>query len=207
MIEGDGVPVNAKTEDPKSDEGASAESKAAQADIQNALQSIQNVQAMRIHIVDEESDAGLKTELYLAHVKPDRFQMTSEGSDIIVIGDATFLAGPDGSWMESPADMTEVVKQALDAYISDKAIEQRFGMEQDWVDLRSLGKKVIHGVDVIGYESSQTTENIHSVMRMWLGMKDGLLYRQQIETDDSGKQHHSIVEFEYGPSVTIETPR
>ena len=176
--------------------------------ITGALRSSLTVDSMRMQITSEDLNSGITTDVTLAFVRPDRYQMSSEGIELIVIGDTTYLGTPDGEWVETPANMSSTIEEALLAFVSDAAIEERLaGVSSDWSRVNSLGTKKINGVEVRGYEYEESaTDQFSSLVRMWIGVDDGLLYRQEIEGNIAGIQSRTLMDFEYGDDVAIEPP-
>jgi hypothetical protein len=206
----DSPAVDEATDAGQAEEAASSGSDSGESPdaITGALRSSLTVDSMRMRIASEDLDSGLTTDVTLAFVRPDRYQMSSEGVEIIVIGDTTYLGTPDGEWVETPANMSSTVEEALLAFVSDDAIEERLDdFSSDWSRVNSLGTEKINGVEVRGYEYEEnSTDQFSSLVRMWIGVDDGLLYRQEIETDVAGIHTRTLMDFEYGVDVTIEAP-
>ncbi|MGB3713210.1 MAG: hypothetical protein WA996_02155 [Candidatus Promineifilaceae bacterium] len=197
----------ASSESGSGDSSSSADGESPEA-ITGALHSSLTVDSMRMRITSEDLSSGLTTEVTMAFVRPDRYQMSSEGVEIIVIGDTTYLGTPDGEWVETPANMSSTVEEALLAFVSDEAVEERLdSFSSDWSRVNSLGTEKINGVEVRGYEYEEnSTDQFSSLVRMWIGIDDGLLYRQEIEGNIAGLQSRTMMDFEYGDDVVIEPP-
>jgi hypothetical protein len=176
--------------------------------VAEALRTSLTVDAMRIHITSEDLTNGVISEISIAFIQPDRYQMTSEGTEIIVIGDTSYLGTGDGEWTESPVAMTDLVEQTLASFFSPEAMDVLLEtVDEDWSKLRSLGREEINGVETQGYEYEENSvAQFSSLLRMWIGVKDGLLYRQEIESDLGGLQNRTLMDFSYGDDVTIEPP-
>jgi hypothetical protein len=177
-------------------------------DITGALRSTLTVDAMRMHVSSEDLNSGVLTEVTLAFVRPDKYHMSSEGVELIVIGDTTYLGTPDGEWIETPASMSSTVEETLLAFVSDEAIDERLNdFSSDWSRVNALGIEKINGVEVRGYEYQEAaTDQFSSLVRMWIGVDDGLLYRQEIEGNIAGIHSRTLMDFEYGDDVVIEPP-
>jgi len=178
-------------------------------DIVEAFRSSLTVDAMRIIITTEDSQSDTTTSMSLAFVRPDRYEMISDGAEIIVVDGTSYYRTPDSEWSESPADMVSTVEQTLQAFVSEEAIEARMqDPSNDWDNLKSLGTDKINGNEVRGYEyeSEIPGTDIYSIFRMWVGTEDNLLYRQEIEGNLEGFESYTIMEFEYGEDVIIEPP-
>ncbi len=181
----------------------------AENEIAEAFQSSLTVDAMRIIITTKDGRTDTTTNMSLAFVRPGRYEMISDGAEIIVVDGTSYYRTPDGEWSESPADMVSTVEQTLQAFVSEEAVEARMqDPSNDWDNVKSLGKDKINGNEVRGYEyeSEIPGTDIHSIFRMWVGTDDNLLYRQEIEGNLDGFESHTIMEFEYGDDVTIEPP-
>jgi hypothetical protein len=174
----------------------------------SALRSGLEVDAMRLHIVTEDFGSGLVSDVTLAFVRPDRYQMISEGVEFIVVDDTTYLKGPDGEWVTLPGtEMSSTVDATLDAFAGLNIIEER----QDTLSQRDVnfeGKETINGVDTLVYSFDEGLPGagISGLIKMWIGEDDGLLYRQEVESKIGDQESRIMMEFEYGAAVTIEPP-
>jgi len=176
--------------------------------IVSALRSGLEVDAMRLHIVTEDMGSGLVSDVILAFVRPDRYQMKSDDIEFIVVDNATYLKGPDGNWTTLPGtEMTNTVEATLDAFAGLNVIESR----QDTLsknDVNFEGKETINGVDTLVYSFEDEVPGIEFIglIKMWIGEDDGLLYRQEVSSWIGNQESRITMEFEYGAAVTIEPP-
>jgi hypothetical protein len=174
----------------------------------SALRSGLEVDAMRLHIVTEDMGSGLVSDVILAFVRPDRYQLKSDDIEFVVVDDTTYLRGPDGNWTTLPgAEMTSTVEATLDAFAGAAVIESR----QDSLsqsDVNFEGKETINGVDTLVYSFGEGLPGvgISGLIKMWIGEDDGLLYRQEVESKIGDQESRILMEFEYGAAVTIEPP-
>ena len=180
----------------------------AQESIISALRSGLDVDAMRLHIVTEDTASGLVSDVVLAFIRPDRYQMISDDIEFIVVDDTTYLKGPDGNWTTLPGtEMTSTVQATLDAFAGAAVIESR----QDTLSQRDVnfeGKETINGVDTLVYSFDEGLPGagISGLIKMWIGEDDGLLYRQEVSSWIGNQESRIMMEFEYGAAVTIEPP-
>jgi len=180
----------------------------AQESIISALRSGLDVDAMRLHIVTEDTASGLVSDVVLAFIRPDRYQMISDDIEFIVVDNTTYLKGPDGNWTTLPgAEMTNTVEATLDAFAGAAVIESR----QDSLSQRDVnfeGKETINGVDTLVYSFDEGLPGtgISGLIKMWIGEDDGLLYRQEVESKIGDQESRILMEFEYGAAVSIEPP-
>jgi hypothetical protein len=173
--------------------------------IAEAMRASLGIESMRIRVIIEDLTNGVTTEVTMAFIDPDRYQLSSDGLELIVIGDTTYMGTPDGEWVETPSNMAGTIQESLASYVSEEAIEQR--LNEDWSNFHSLGTEVINGVEAAGYEfEERVLAQYLGIVRIWIGVEDGLIYRQEIENEISGIDNRTTLEFEYGDSVTIEPP-
>jgi hypothetical protein len=200
--------VQSTSAEQDSEEPASSEGDKSPEAIADALRASLTIDAMRIRIISEDLTNDTTTEVTLAFIQPDRYQLSSEGTEIIVIGDTTYLGTPDGQWTETPVDMTDMVEQTLASFVSQDAIDERLAnVDDNWSNVRTIGREEVNGVETIGYEYNETAvAQFSGLVRMWIGVDDGLLYRQEIESKVGDLQTRTLMEFEYGDDVTIEPP-
>ena len=188
--------------------GAEKSGDDARESIIGALRSGLEVDAMRLHIVTEDVGSGLVSDVTLAFVRPDRYQMMSEGVEFIVVDDTTYLKGPDGEWVTLPGtEMSSTVDATLDAFAGLNIIEER----QDTLsqsDVNFEGKETINGVNTLVYSFEDEVPGIEFIgqIKMWIGEDDGLLYRQEVSSWIGNQESRIMMEFEYGAAVTIEPP-
>jgi hypothetical protein len=178
-------------------------------EIAEAFRSSLTVDAMRIIIINKDGRTDTTTSMSLAFVRPGRYEMISDDAEIVVVDGTSYYRTSTSEWSESPADMVSTVEQTLQAFVSEEAIEARMqDPSNDWDNLKSLGTDTINGNEVRGYEyeSEIPGTDIYSIIRMWVGTDDNLLYRQEIEGNLDGFESITIMEFEYGDDVTIEPP-
>lgn len=180
----------------------------AKENIISALRSGLDVDSMRLHIITEDLSSGLVTEVTLAFVRPDRYQMTSDGAEFIIIEDTTYMNSGGGDWLTiEGTDMTSTVESTLEAFAGANVIEDRQNSLSQR-DVNYEGKETINGVDTLVYSFDEGLEGtaISGGIRMWIGEDDGLLYRQEVESKIGDAESRMIMNFEYGAAVTIEPP-
>lgn len=179
-----------------------------QEQIVGALRSATEVDSMRLHIITEELTSGLVTEVTLSFIRPDRYQMSSEGVELIIIGDTTYMSTGDGQWLTlEGTEMLNTVESTLDAFAGADIIEERQS-SIDQSEINFEGKETINGIDTLVYSFNEGFDEAEFAgsVRMWIGEDDGLLYRQEVESSITGVESRILMEFEYGADVTIEPP-
>lgn len=176
--------------------------------IVSALRTGLEIDRMRMHITSEDVGSGVVTDVMLAIVRPDRYHLVSEGLELIVIDDTTYLKGPDGEWTTVPGtEMISTVEGTLAAFAGEAAIQERLDTLSD-SNVAIEGTETINGVETRVYTINEGPEESSTFgrVKMWIGVEDGLLYRQEVETELGGLGSQTTMEFEYGDDVTIEPP-
>ena len=182
----------------------------------NALESIitaqrsgLDVDALRIEISTEDLDSGESVQSTFEFIKPDRFHMASEGFEIIMIGDATYIKEDTGTWIESPVPMGEMFAGVFDAFTDDQTVSDMLeDLEVSIDNLQFLGQETVNGKDTQVYEYTAASTFDESIVstRVWVGADDGRLYKQVIQTDAEGARGLLTFVYSYGEDVTIEAP-
>ncbi len=205
-------PAESEAAESEGEGAGSAEPDQASGDVQEqiagALRSATKVDAMRMHMVTEDLANDLVTEVTLAFIRPDRYQMSSEGVDLIIIEDTTYMSTGDGNWLTmAGTEMLSTVELTLEAFAGAEAIEERQSLLAQ-SEVNYEGKETINGVVTLVYSFNEGVDvaGFGNSVRMWIGEDDGLLYRQEIENTIAGAESRILMEFEYGDAVTIEPP-
>ena len=179
-------------------------------DLAESFQSSLAMDAMRLVISTYDGRNDSTTVQTLAFVRPGRFQMITGNSEVISVDGTTYLrTSASGEWTSSPGDMSAGIESALEMFVSSEAIESRQqDPDNDWTNFKDLGTKEIGGVKTQGYEHETSLPNtdFYTITRMWIGVEDSLMYRQEIEGNASGYLSKTTMDFEYGDSVQIEPP-
>jgi hypothetical protein len=186
-------------------EEASSDSREA---IVSALRTGLEIDRMRMHIISEDVGSGQVTDITLAIVRPDRYHLVSEDLELIVVEDTTYLKGPNGGWTTVPGtEMIATVEGTLAAFAGEAAIQERLDTLSE-SDVIIEGTETINGVETQIYSVNEGLEesSIFGRVKMWIGIEDGRLYRQEVESELSGVGNRATMEFEYGDAVTVEPP-
>jgi hypothetical protein len=179
------------------------------ADIFSAQRSGLEVDALRIHMIAVDSATGDTSETTLAFVKPDRFSMSSPEFEMIVIGETTYIKDESGAWTEAPFGMGEMFGETMNAFTDEDTVNQLIEDLQVGISaLESLGEETINGHQTKVYQYSATNAFDSSAVftTVWIGVDDGLLYRQAMEVESGDDQGSMTFEYEYGEDVSIEAP-
>jgi hypothetical protein len=168
-----------------------------------------NVDALRLTMVNEDLGSGVTTSSIFEFVRPDRFHMASEGFEIIIIEDTTYIKDESGNWLESPVPMSDVLEGTINAFTSEEAVDELMQDLEVTIDnVQSLGQETVNGKETDVYEYTNSSRFDDSIVynKIWVGADDGRLYQQQIETESAGVSGRTTITYEYGSDVVIEAP-
>lgn len=167
------------------------------------------VDALRMTMINEDLDSGESFSSTFEFIKPDRFHMASEGFEIIIIEDTTYIKDESGTWVESPIAMGDMFEGTIDAFTNEEAVEELLQDLEVTIDnVQSLGQETVNGKTTDVYEYTAASSFDESIVnnKIWVGTDDGLLYQQQIETESEGVRGRVTITYEYGSDVVIEAP-
>ncbi len=179
------------------------------ADIFGAQRSGLEVDALRIHMISEDSTTNETSETILEFVKPDRFHMASQGFELIVIGETTYIKDESGVWIESPIAMGDMFGETINAFTDEESVSQMIeDLQVSITDLQYLGEETVNDNKTKVYEYSADDPFGGSTVytTVWIGVDDGLLYRQVMAGETLDTQGTLTFEYEYGEDVSIEAP-
>jgi hypothetical protein len=168
-----------------------------------------NVDALRLTMVNEDLGSGVTTSSIFEFVRPDRFHMASEGFEIIIIEDTTYIKDESGNWLESPVPMGDVLGDTINAFTNEEAVDELMQDLEVTIDnVQSLGQETVNGKETDVYEYTNSSRFDDSIVynKIWVGADDGQLYQQQIETESAGVSGRTTITYEYGSDVVIEAP-
>lgn len=167
------------------------------------------VDALRMTMINEDLGSGETVSSTFEFIKPDRFHMASEGFEIIIIEDTTYIKDESGTWVESPIAMGDMFEGTIDAFTNEEAVEELLQDLEVTIDnVQSLGQETVNGKTTDVYEYTAASSFDESIVnnKIWVGTDDGLLYQQQIETESEGVRGRVTITYEYGSDVVIEAP-
>jgi outer membrane lipoprotein-sorting protein len=179
------------------------------ADIFGAQRSGLEVDALRIHMISEDSTTNETSETIIEFVKPDRFHMASEGFELIVIGETTYIKDESGVWIESPIAMGDMFGETISAFTDEESVSQLIDdLQVSITDLQYLGEETVNGnkTKVYEYSADDAFGGTTVFTTVWIGVDDGLMYRQVMAGETLEDQGTLTFEYEYGEDVSIEAP-
>jgi hypothetical protein len=208
------APTTAPTEEPTpvQEEGAEAAGESGLRSLESIFQAQRSglaVDALRMTMINEDLESGEAFSSTFEFIKPDRFHMASEGFEIIIVEDTTYMRDESGTWIESPIAMGDMFEGTIDAFTDEAAVEELLQDLEVTIDnVQSLGQETVNGktTDVYEYTAASLFDESIVYNKIWVGADDGLLYQQQIETESEGVRGRTTITYEYGSEVVIEAP-
>ena len=139
----------------------------------------------------------------------DRIRLAKEkgenAGEMILIGDNGYRRVGIGPWEKMDSREVTYRTSALDAIkLPD---ELKFGYNPG--DLKLNGAETIAGTPTFHYQWSVSNPMIRRTIDIWVGVKDNLPWKTEMETYDptTKLQWHQTTECTYGVAISIELPR
>jgi len=141
----------------------------------------------------------------LTFAGPDRYSMVTPGMHAVRIGaEGWFRAGD--AWQADPTVVSTLA--AAFAPLRDPVEIDR--ASRRIADARDLGTSTVNGIEAqhYGYRvTDRTTTTVFTqTFEVWVGLADGRILVQQVDSEASGVTSRSAQLVEYGPDITVEGP-
>lgn len=141
----------------------------------------------------------------LTFAAPDRYSMVTPGMHAVRIGSqGWFKVG--AAWQPDPS-VVETLAAAF-APLRDPAVIDR--TSRRIADAADLGSSTVNGVDAKHYRYRITDRTATTVFtqtfEVWVGLADGRILVQQVDSEASGVTSRSAQLLEYGPGIAVEGP-
>ena len=152
--------------------------------------------------MDANTD-GQEVARTIEYVAPDRFHMTGEDNEMIVIGSNAWTRRNGGAWQKLPIDTGQIIASVRDP----KMIEQ---IRQN-AEVKLIGPDTLDGMPTTVYQ--YTLRNVMgtdmtSHSKTWIANADSLPRRVETEADIKGKTSKAtITYFDYNADIKIEPPK
>ena len=138
------------------------------------------------------------TEMNLQVVTPDRFHLTSQQMEIILIGTTVYLK-LGNTWQKVP------LPQGIDLSLANpKTFESQIGASSD---VKLVGTEVLNGTPTIVYQYTADIKGPPAqkiTSKVWVGATDNL--PRKIESSPSANQKTVIVFTDYNANITVNPP-
>jgi hypothetical protein len=152
---------------------------------------------------------GVTSELTGEMIPPDRLHvksmMAGEAMEMIYVGDQSWAKRKDGAWEQSKIPGSGTFVQFTDAFIDE--------MVGTMSDVAFVGPGEVNGTPawVYSYTSDlnkATTMKMDSksAVKVWIGVADGLIYKQEIDGEAMGIKSKTTQVVAYDAGIKIEAP-
>ena len=170
-------------------------------DIARAMRAQMDVRSFRVRM--EFSFPGNINTRVVEFVAPDRFHMISDKNEALIIGSATYLKEPKGTWQKVPMDVNAMVQSFRDPGIIDEVRKN--------ADAKFIGPDTLDGVPMLVYEYTMTNAfgtNSTSTTKAWISAGDGLPRRLEIDGDLGSMKARAVnTYYDYNADIKIEPPK
>jgi hypothetical protein len=152
------------------------------------------------------SSEGQPYTVTMEFVSPDRYHMTSQAGEYIIVGHDSYLKAPGRGWMKSPVDVSGMMTQFRDPKFSEELNKASGGG-----DVKLVGPDVLDGTPTLVYEYTTEREIMGSKTRSqgktWVGASDGLPRKMEVNSVVNGKPSKGVIIYsDYGSDIKIEPP-
>jgi hypothetical protein len=135
-------------------------------------------------------------------VWPDRYHITTDQMEAIIIPGKSYMKQPGGAWQMLPVDMSQMI-QGFRA-------EAMKGAMSGTTNIKDLGTSEVDGQAVHGYEYDSTAtvmgQSSSAHVKMWIATATGLPVRQEIDGKAMGHKSRTVQDYDFTSPVKIEAP-
>ncbi|HEY0097805.1 MAG TPA: hypothetical protein VGB76_02525 [Pyrinomonadaceae bacterium] len=174
-----------------------------------AMRAQLDAKSYRAHVTTTLAD-NAPNKMIIEYVAPDRYRMVNDmqvggksvSQEFIIVGNGSYIKAPNGQWMRSPVDASEIVKGFRDPKMLDELAKT--------ADVKFVGADVIGGAPMLVYQYTQNNPmgmQLKSVSKTWLSVADGLPRKTESEGEFQGKKTKTLVSIsDYNADIKIESP-
>jgi len=150
----------------------------------------------------ESSFAGQNSTRVVEFVAPDRFHMTSDMDETIIVGPTTYRRVKGGQWQKFPMDVGSMVNAFRDPKIIDELTKS--------AEIKFLGPDVLDGTPTLIYQYTMTNAfgtGMTTTSKTWIGAADSLPRKSEVEAEiNKQKSKTTITYSDYNTNINIEPP-
>lgn len=134
-------------------------------------------------------------------VWPDRFHMTSEQTEVIIVPGSTYMK-QGGKWQQLPVDMSRMIER-----FKPQAMKEAF---VNTSNVKAIGDSTVNGHAVRGYEYDTTVKvagvTASSHAKLWVDKDTGLPTRMESDGEAMGHKSHNVNDYEFDAGIRVEAP-
>jgi hypothetical protein len=177
-----------------------------------AMRAQLDAKSYRAHVTSSTDD-GTTNKMLIEYAAPDRYRMTGEGQggggagqgfkmEYVIVGGATYIKNPNGGWVKSPIDGSEMIKAFRDPRMLDELAKT--------ADVKFVGSDTLDGAPMLVYQYTQNNPmgmNVKNTAKTWLSVADGLPRKTETEGEFDGKKMKTLITMsDYNADIKIEAP-
>lgn len=176
-----------------------------------ALRAQLDAKSYRAHVTSTLGD-GVANKMLIEYVAPDSYHMTSTGQgggtaegtsmEFVIVKGAMHMKTPDGKWVKSPIDASQMIKAFRDPKMLDELVKT--------ADVKLVGADTLDGAPMLVYQYTQNNPlgmNLKNTARTWLSVADGLPRKTESEGEFNGKKTKTLITMsDYNADIKIESP-
>jgi hypothetical protein len=158
------------------------------------------VRSFRVRM--EFSYSGRDNTRTVEFAAPDRFHMTGDNNEVIIVGPATYMKGRNGAWQKVPMDVNAMIQSFRDPQVIDEVRKS--------TNAKFIGPDTLDGSPMLVYQyttSNAFGTNSTSTTKSWISASDGLPRRLEIDGEiNSAKARAVNTYYDYNAEIKIEPP-
>lgn len=174
-----------------------------------AMRAQLDAKSYRAHVTSTLAD-GAPNKMIIEYVAPDRYRMVNDmqvggkslNQEFIIVGNGSYIKAPNGQWVKSPVDASEIVKGFRDPKMLDELAKT--------ADVKFVGADTLDGAPMLVYQYTQTNPmglKMTSTAKTWLSVADGMPRKTESEGEFDGKKTKTLVTIsDYNSDIKIESP-
>lgn len=150
----------------------------------------------------ESSYSERNTTRVIEFAAPDRYHITSDMDETIIIGPTTYRRVNNGPWQKFPVDVGSMVNAFRDPKMIDEVRKS--------TEVKFLGPDALDGTPTLVYQYTMKDAlgtGMTSTSKTWLGAADSLPRRSEVEGEINNQKTRSVITYsDYNADIKIEPP-
>ncbi len=172
-----------------------------------AMRAQLDAKSYRAHVTTS-SATGSNGTMVIEFAAPDRYHMVRESEnkksemEAVIANGWMYLKGPNGRWIKSPVNASEMTKMIRDPKMMDELTKT--------ADVTFVGPDMLDGAPMLVYQYTQTNPmglNMKSVAKTWVAVADGLPRKTESEGEFNGVKSKTLITIsDYNSDIKIDSP-
>lgn len=174
-----------------------------------AMRAQLDAKSYRAHVTTSLA-GGTPNKMVIEYVAPDRYRMVNDmqvggksvSQEFIIVGNGSYIKAPNGQWMKSPVDASEIVKGFRDPKMLDELAKT--------ADVKFVGPDMLDGAPMLVYQYTQDNPmgmKLKSTSKTWLSVADGMPRKTESDGEFNGQKTKTLVMItDYNSDIKIESP-